>query len=178
MRDLLNTTMRLVVIMLIAALCLALTNYVTQEPIKAQERATAEAMRVAVLPADEFEEMGLQSGHITNVFAGKTGGETLGYVFEITTSGYANGLQLTVGVENGKVSGVRINAHGETPGLGANATNESFLAQYTGKEAGIVVKKGAASGNEISAITAATVTSNAVTRAVNEALDYYSQNLA
>ena len=41
----------------------------------------------------------------------------------------------------------------------------------------IAVNKNSASGNEIQALTGATITSKAVTAAVNEALSYYDSNL-
>ena len=56
-----------------------------------------------------------------------------------------------------------------------NAKKESFISQFTGKSGSISVVKGSASGdNEISAITSATITSKAVTSAVNKALELYS----
>ena len=65
--------------------------------------------------------------------------------------------------------GVQILTHSESPGLGANAVNSSFLNQYAGKggQEISVVKNGQPGGAEIQAITGATITSKAVTRAVN-----------
>ena len=52
-----------------------------------------------------------------------------------------------------------------------------FLDQFKGKVKDIAVNKNSASGNEIQALTGATITSKAVTAAVNEALSYYDSNL-
>ncbi len=88
-----------------------------------------------------------------------------GYVLEVETAGYAAPMTLWVGVTNdGSVSGVTVRDHGETFGLGRGAqTDASFLLQFlhTSEEAAV--------GEDIDALTGATVTSKAVTRAVNSA---------
>ena len=55
-------------------------------------------------------------------------------------------------------------------GLGMNAKKDDFRQQYVGKSGELAVNK---DGGEIVAITSATVTSRAVTKAVNEALALY-----
>ena len=90
----------------------------------------------------------------------------------VTAKGFGGDIQLTVGVKDGVVTGVRIGTHSETPGLGARAAEEKFYGQFTGKSGALsVIKTGEAGDSEINAITAATITSTAVTNAVNEALD-------
>ena len=79
---------------------------------------------------------------------------------------------LAVAAGPGSFTGVRIGTHSETPGLGARAAEEKFYGQFTGKSGTLsVIKTGEAGDSEINAITAATITSTAVTNAVNEALD-------
>ena len=76
----------------------------------------------------------------------------------------------------GAVRGVVILSHEETPGLGANAENESFLGQYSGGAGPFsVVKSAPAAENQVEALTGATVTSTAVTEAVNQAVSYFEQ---
>mgnify|MGYP000364523094 FL=1 len=55
------------------------------------------------------------------------------------------------------------------------AAEEDFSSQYENKqvEAFVVTKTGATSDEEIDAISGATITSDAVTRAVNAGLAYY-----
>ena len=74
-------------------------------------------------------------------------------------------MVLWVGVTNeGWVSGVTVRSHAETLGLGRRAqTDRDFLMQY------LYTEGGAAVGEDIDALTGATVTSKAVTRAVNSA---------
>ena len=75
-----------------------------------------------------------------------------------------------VGVDKeNRVTGVAIISHSETASLGANCTREDFRAQFAGKTGELAVSK---DGGDIDALTGATVTSRAVTRAVNAALAY------
>ena len=80
---------------------------------------------------------------------------------------------------DGTVAGVAIlDVSGETPGLGQNAAKgELFFAVCRGlKRAFLVLKNGAkAENNEVDAVTGATITSTAVTRAVNAALDDFEK---
>jgi len=73
---------------------------------------------------------------------------------------------------NKTVTGVSVLSHSETPGLGANAANSGFLGQFIGTaDAGnLAVAK---DGGSVDAVTAATISSRAVTNAVNSAADHY-----
>lgn len=75
---------------------------------------------------------------------------------------------MMVGVSNeGTVTGLVVRDLSETYGLGANAlTDTAFLSQY------LETSGDAEVGNNVDAITGATVTSKAVTRAVNSAVAY------
>ena len=68
----------------------------------------------------------------------------------------------------------------ETAGLGMNASQPEWKGQYTGKnvDSFTVTKNGAAADNEIDAISGATITSNAVTGAVNGAVYFVKNCLA
>ena len=77
----------------------------------------------------------------------------------------------------GTITGVELLEISDTPGLGMKATEPAFKDQYKDKtvEEFTVTKTGSASDSEINAISGATITSNAVTNAVNAAL-YYLHN--
>ena len=163
MKDMINLGLRLMVVALLAGLLLAVTNYVTQGPIAMQQEATENDARVAVMPqGGDFEEVEGSFDGIEEVNRNEAG-----YVFDIIGHGYgSDGVKVTVGVLNsGEISGIRIDASSETPGLGTKAADESYYGQYTGKTAGDV--------DGISAISGATVTSNAVKGAVKLALDTF-----
>ena len=88
-----------------------------------------------------------------------------GFVVETTVQGYVDEIVLLVGVRNdGSISGLTVLEAGETDGLGQRIlTEEAFLRQY------LNTSGSAAVGENIDAISGATVTSKAVTRAVNSA---------
>ena len=182
MRNIINLTVRLTVIMLIAALCLGATDMLTREPIKQQRAAVEEELRRAVieqLGEVTFEKLDLPGDAPETILgiykATSSGGE--GYVFALSKSGFGGPISMMVGIlADGTVSGVRIASHTETPGLGAKAEDEAFYGQYAGKDAQSlsVIKSGETGSNEIAAITAATVTSQAVTDAVNAAIDTFN----
>ena len=78
----------------------------------------------------------------------------------------------------GTVTGISFLSINETPGLGMNAQKDSFKDQYkqTVPENGFtLIKSGEASEGEINAMTGATITSNAVTKAVNAAITQYNE---
>jgi electron transport complex protein RnfG len=118
---------------------------------------------------------------INEVVEAKANGETIGYVVTTTTSeGYGGEIQISVGIlKDGTVNGVAILTIGETAGLGMKATDEAFYGQYAGKNVEFfsVTKAGASADNEIDALSGATITSNAMTKAVNSAVVYYKHAL-
>ena len=91
-----------------------------------------------------------------------------GFVIETVTRGYVDEIRMLIGVSNdGKVTGLVVRDLSETFGLGAQAlTDTDFLAQFlnTSGEAEV--------GSTVDALTGATVTSKAITRAVNSAVAY------
>ena len=173
----------LVIITGCAALILALVFNVTKEPIAKQEKLNNEiAMKELITDAESFEmkEMDLPE-NIIEVNEGKNGNEVAGYTIKVSTKGYAGEIKVMVGINNeGTVTGIKILSQGETPGLGANSTQPSFYGQFEDKQTGkelAVVKSTPTGENEIQAITGATITSKAVTSAVNSAVDFYKENL-
>lgn len=181
-----SLTLRLVIITLCAGLILGLVYGITKEPIAAQELKKATEARQQVLNvAQDFAKIDIAGmnidtekfGDITEVYEGSANGQTVGYTFSIVTKGYKPNLTLTIGIDTkGKVSGVDIGAHEETPGLGANAVNPDFLGQFIKTDGPfIVVKTPTGNTGEINALTGATITSKAVTNAVNSALEFYTQ---
>lgn len=106
-------------------------------------------------------------------------GNVIGHVL-ITNSkdGYGGEVQITVGIDKGlKVTGIAFLTIAETPGLGMRAKEPEFYTQFAGKQVDSfeVTKTGASSDNQINAISGATITSNAVTNAVNVAV-YFVKN--
>ena len=91
-----------------------------------------------------------------------------GYVIETATVGYVDEITMYVGVTNkGKVVGLVVDELHETFGLGSKAlTDTDFLAQFLGTAGDAAV------GENVDAISGATVTSKAVARCVNAAVAF------
>jgi len=106
-------------------------------------------------------------------------GNVIGYIISTTTGdGYNGDIAAAVGIaSDGTVIGVEMLEINETAGLGSKANDKDFKEQYAGKkvEAFSVSKDGNSADNEIEAISGATITSTAVTNAVNASL-YFKNN--
>ncbi len=186
--SILNLTLRLLIITVAAGLILGLVYGVTKGPIEQQTLKKETEARQSVLPqAQEFVPLDTAAlavdedtyGIINDVYEGTAGGQVVGYTMSVTTKGYSPDLNLTVGMDqDGVITGVTIGSHSETPGLGANATKPDFLVQYVGADGPLaVVKTPTGTTGEITAITGATITSTAVTDAVNLCEDFYNDYL-
>ena len=166
----------LLAICIIIPLALSVTNKVTAKKIAELEAANSKKNMQSLIDADNFEEC--ENGEIT-YYAAINGGETAAYIFTESSKGYGGDVSVMTAIKpDGTVAGVAIlDVSGETPGLGQNAAKESFFSQYIGLKKGVsVLKNGAkAENNEVDAVTGATITSTAVTRAVNKALDDFEK---
>ncbi len=184
-------------ITLVAGACLGGVYTITKEPIAAaQLEAKKEAYRTVLADAADFKaddyaaavekanaELGGSSyGNvmIDECVTGVDGsGSLLGYVVTATSKdGYGGNITVSVGVTSeGEVKGIEFLTLAETAGLGMNADQPEWKAQYANKTVDefTVTKSGASADNEIDAISGATITSRAVTGAVNSAL-YFVRN--
>lgn len=113
----------------------------------------------------EFKD---ETGMVQKVYASPSG-----YAMEVLSSGFGGNISMMVGVSrDGKVTGVSVISHAETPGLGAVAAGEndkgkSFRDSFVGLFGFVSVSK---DGGEADTITSATITSRAVAAGVNAAL--------
>jgi electron transport complex protein RnfG len=173
----------LLIIAAVAGLLLGWAHEITKEPIAKQEAITkAEALKEILPAASEFKisTVSLAEG-IKEVNEGLSSGKIVGYAVKVAPKGYGGAIELMVGISNeGKLEGIKILSHNETPGLGAKAPEPKFSGQFKGKPLDKelqVVKKTPTSPNEIEAITGATISSKAVTTGVNEAVKFYNSVL-
>ncbi|MGI6730407.1 MAG: RnfABCDGE type electron transport complex subunit G [Anaerovoracaceae bacterium] len=168
----LKPTLVLVVICFVVTFALAGTYQVTKPVIEAITKANADAARAEVLPSGEgFTpiEGELLEG-IADVY---NADNNSGVVVTAIERGYGGAMTVMVGIDNdGKVTGVKILQHTETPGLGTKAMTEEHLSQYLDKAS---VSTGGSGEDNIDAISGATLSSNAVYRAVENSLNQYSE---
>ena len=196
-KSLVSDCIKLFIITIVAGLALGFVYNVTKEPIaKQEELAKQEAYQAVFADAAAFADVdyedsdiqavcdknGLTGITMNEIMAAKdASGNQIGYVFNVTTSeGYGGDIQLAVGVQtDGTLNGYDTLSIGETAGLGMNATTDAFKNQYKGIKAKqlTVVKDGTGSQSDekIDAISGATITSRAVTSAVNACLAYTAE---
>lgn len=137
------------------------------QPVTAKNKAKdLEEAMVQLLPGSKTfteEDYEGEDANIKKVWKGETG-----CVVKTEVAGYADDMSIWVGVDtNGRVTGIMVETLAETWGLGRRAmTDRTFLAQF------IDTAGEAAVGENIDALTGATVTSKAVAKAVNSAAAY------
>lgn len=190
-KQMIRDSLILFAITLIAGLLLGGVYAITKNPIaKTQEDKKNEAYQAVFTDAAEFTEVtdaadaqqiladaGYTKDRIDEVKAAMDAdGNILGYVMTITSSeAYGGELQLAMGIQmDGTVNGISFLSLSETIGLGMEAKKPEFQEQFAGKqvEQFVYSKTGAAADNEIDALSGATITTNAVTNAVNAGICY------
>ncbi len=177
LKDILTPTIALFAICLVATTLLALTNSVTKDKIAQIAIDTEMSSRTLVLPeGKEFSETKTSENGVVYCEGKDENGEAVGYVFTTGAKGYGGTVGVMVGINaEGVITGVEIISHSETPGLGANAVKPEFKERFNGKSGTLTVDKNSNEGQSIQAITAATITSKAVTNAVNSAVDCFGE---
>ena len=187
-------------ITLVAGACLGGVYEMTKAPIDAANLAAKEAAYRTVFPdAASFDAGDLADkipaanetiatlgyGNVTvdeAVEATDASGAVAGYVVTATSNdGYGGAVTVSVGIQSdGTVNGIEFLTLAETAGLGMNAQKPEWKGQFAGKKADVftVTKDGATSDDQINAISGATITSKAVTGAVNGAVYFVDNCLA
>lgn len=164
----------LCLITLVAGLLLAGVNSITAPAIEqAEQRASEEAMKKILPEADNFESLN------ENVVFAKKGDNPIGFCTKVTTTGYGGDIVMMVGMDsNGVVKGIEILSHSETAGLGAKIADDDFKKQFADKSPFTrVVKNETDSFDEITAVTGATISSRAVAKGLEDALEMVNEAL-
>ena len=159
----------LIGICVVVALMLGVVNNVTAPIIQQmQDEKTAAAM-AQVLVAERYDEIETNHENVAALYGAFNGTQQVGYVAEVIANGFGGAMRLVVGVDmNGLVTGVSVTKNAETKNIGTKVTNDpEVLARFVGMGGTITVNSGS---NRFDAITGATVSSKAVTAAVNTAL--------
>ncbi|MBQ8028580.1 MAG: RnfABCDGE type electron transport complex subunit G [Clostridia bacterium] len=178
-KDIIIPALALFLICLVSSALLAFTNSITKEKIAQNAVETENASRQIVLTgAESFGEVSQRENGLTVCEAFDAEGNVIGYVYTSSAKGYGGSIGVMIGYDTeGTITGIEILSHGETPGLGANATGDKFKLQFSGKSGPLTVNKNSGEGQNIQAITAATITSKAVTSAVNAATEDFMKTI-
>ncbi|WP_123053599.1 FMN-binding protein [Clostridium sp. JN-1] len=171
--SILQIAMNLAITCFVSGAILGAAYYFTH-PIAVQKskQATQQKMQKLVAGADSFNAVPGK----TDWYAAQKGGKTMAYIVPEAPVGYGGPVKMLVAVDaQGKVIDYDITEANETPGLGANASKDSFRSRFKGKASGDLEVVKEPTTTKIQAMTGATITSKAVTKGVKEAVDDVNQ---
>jgi len=165
-----KVAINLVAACLVSGLIIGVVYFITA-PIAVQknEMLKQQTMKELVKDAETFKEVPNKD----QWFAAEKGGKVIAYVVPGESKGYGGPIKMLVAVTtDGKVIDYNILSSNETPGLGDNAAKEPFKSQFKEKQAEhLTVVKDPSNKEDIQAMTGATISSKAVTKAVKEAVE-------
>lgn len=183
----------LTVFTVIGTAMLAGTFETTKEPIAQSEREAKLNLLAQVMPAQlhdndllrdtlQLPPAELLGQHAPSVaYRARQNGKPAGVILEaIAPDGYSGDIKLLIGIaSDGAITGVRVLAHKETPGLGdyIELAHSDWIKNFDGKSLAKLpdevwrVKK---DGGQFDYMTGATITPRAVVKAVHKALQYFA----
>lgn len=172
-----------------ATLLLALAYGLTKEPIEQSALNDLRQSLEQVIPADIHDNNPAADtlqlpvdGKTLQVYRARQGKHVTGVAFETSRRGYSGEIRVLLGVdENGKLLGVRVLQHTETPGLGdkIEVKRSDWITRFTGKslgdppEAQWAVKK---DGGPFDQFAGATITPRAVVNSIRDGLRMFAAN--
>ncbi len=167
-----NKIFKPIVVLSLAAVivtgALAATNSVTKPIIDAAIAAAQEAARTELFPeATGFTKVDGTFDGVSDIY--KTNDDN-GTVITCSAKGYSSTIVVMVAFENdGTIKQIKITEQAETAGVGTKVQSEpSFAESFAGISGAFTV-------DDIDAITGATISSKAVTKAVNAAVAAYAE---
>lgn len=184
---------------LLAALTAAIVGVVqliTRERIAAERRDAEQRPLLALLPQTLAAPLRLEARQARadanvpgweqpqRVFVAHRNGEPVAVILPARTEGYGGPLRLLVGIDGaGRITGVQVAEHRETPGLGDRITTDhgAWLRQFQGESLQRTPVAGwAVTGEqgEFDQLTGATITSRAAIAALKQALTYFAAHRA
>ncbi|AYE33188.1 RnfABCDGE type electron transport complex subunit G [Clostridium septicum] len=174
----------LLVITALAGLLLGFANSLTKEAILENSKINKEDLKKVLPIAESIRDIDIkinEEGTVKEVYEAIGKSDVVGYVLKVTSKGFHGPVDFVVAIsKDDKVSGVKVLAHSETPGLGAKITEDKFTSRFKDKSAKgylEVVKKSTVKDSELEAISGATISSKAAVSAVNDAIKFYMENI-
>lgn len=173
----------------------ALLAGLTEEPIRASKQHARELSLAAVMPLTLYSSMvsyddtsAPASDHIalvpdSEILLAKIDEETTGIILSVVTSrGYSGDIELMIGINSAlSITGVRVTAHRETPGLGDKIDRRKSVWIESFQNRGLndtpptiwaVTKE----GGDFDQFTGATITPRAVVQSVHGTLLYVQEH--
>ena len=190
-----KTAITLVAFAFLGTAMLAYVFDITRAPIEASEKEARLALFKQILPESTYdndllkdnveivpnEQLGNRQPTVANI--AKSNGKTAGVILEaVAHDGYSGDIKLLIAIRaDGSISGVRVLAHKETPGLGdyIDITHGNWIKLFNDESVNKTpieqwdVKK---DGGKFDYVAGATITPRAVVKAVLKALQFYEAN--
>ncbi|MBU1665261.1 MAG: electron transport complex subunit RsxG [Gammaproteobacteria bacterium] len=193
LREALSTALTLLVFSVVGAGLLSGAYTLTRPAIQASELAEKLALISQTLPPGSFDNdlvgdarplpvdalLGLKRPGLSYV-ARKAGNTTAVVLEAAAPDGYAGEIRLLVGIHaDGRIAGVRVTAHRETPGLGdtIEIAKNRWITQFDGHSLGDTPDKDwqvRKDGGRFDYMAGATITPRAVVKATHKALQYFA----
>lgn len=174
-KDICVPAIALFVICLVASVLLAVTNNITKQKIADNAVAAVQSSLSQVVEASDFSEAKDCGDGVEYYEAYDNDKNLIAYVFNTSAKGYGGDVKVMVAYDlEGTITGFTVvDCADETPGLGQNSKTHFTKDFFNGKNVSdslAVVKD----GGDIQAITAATITSRAVVKAINQANEAFA----
>ena len=171
---------------------LAFSDHITVEDIAARALEDRLNSLAQVIPSsihdnnlvEDATVMTNERGKEITVYRATKDGKVTGLAYEIFGVGYAGQMKLMLGIDaQGKILGVRVLAHKETPGLGdkMEVKKGNWILRFDGLSLGNPpvdkwkVKK---DGGIFDQFTGATITPRGIVNAIRSGLDFFEANKA
>jgi electron transport complex protein RnfG len=175
---------------LLSAAMLIIGNLSTHAVIEKRLSEDLQASLERVIPAPLYTNNLLDApllvtdaqGRQVQVYRGIKAHQVTAVAFRIIGNGYAGEIELILGLDSdGRILGVRVLSHAETPGLGdkIEERKSDWIFGFNGKSLENTtsdqwrVKK---DGGEFDQFTGATITPRGVVKAIHQGLDFYQQH--
>ena len=172
---------------LVATSLLSTGNFWTHEEIVLRAEEDLRSSIGQVIPTELHDNNLIESkrefsrgdGEPVTVYRASMGGATTALAYAVSGPGYSGTIQAIMGVDpQGRILGVRVLSHAETPGLGdkIEVQKDDWIRGFDGLSLGNPpaaqwgVKK---DGGHFDQFTGATITPRAVVRAVRSGLEFF-----
>lgn len=158
----------LAVVAAVSGLALSATNSLTAPIINANEVAKDREALEVVFPGAEFEKISSYSDSTGKISAIYKAGDQ-GYAYKMVVDGFGGKGSITFIVgfdQSGTITGYTVVSQGETKGIGSQVAEEAFVNSVIGKK----------SGDDVDAISGATISSTAVKEGLNIAAQHVQEN--
>jgi electron transport complex protein RnfG len=171
----------------LATALLVAGNIATKDAIQERQREDLLDSLAQVVPDERYDnnllahplEITNEKGKPVTIYRGTIGAQVKALAWEISGQGYAGEMRLILGLDaEGKVLGVRVLSHAETPGLGdkIEVAKDPWILGFNGLSLGDppanewAVKK---DGGRFDQFSGATITPRGVVGAIKDGLSFF-----